>query len=81
MVHLERVLPMAVKESVTDREIDIVADALLHEMERLNKALDLVTDEDARHAIQKAKDKVYRVHQKVCLLLVDEEQHEGYHMD
>ena len=81
MVQLERVRPMEVKEAISDREIDIVADALLHEMERLNKALDLVTDEDARHAIQKAKDKVYRVHQKVCLLLVDEEQHEGYHMD
>ena len=81
MVHLERVRPMEVKEAISDREIDIVADALLHEMERLNKAMDLVTDEDARHAIQRAKDKVYRVHQKVCRLLVDEELSEGYHMD
>ena len=62
-------------------ENQIVMDALLHEMERYNKAMDLVTDENARHAIQRAKDKVYRVHQKVCRLLVDEEQHEGYKMD
>ena len=70
MVHLTRQNP-AQAEHISDQEVTIIVDALLHEMERYNKALDLVTDENARHAIQKAKDKVYKVFQTVNRLTVE----------
>jgi hypothetical protein len=38
--------------------------ALLHEMERYNKALDFVSDVDACEAINEAKQKVYEVFKK-----------------
>lgn len=71
MVHLTRQTP-AQAEHISDQEVTIIVDALLHEMERYNKALDLVTDENTRHAIQKAKDKVYKVFQAVNRLTVEE---------
>lgn len=71
MVHLTRQNP-AQAEHISDQEVIIIVDALLHEMERYNKALDLVTDENARHAIQKGKDKVYKVFQIVNRLTVEE---------
>ena len=71
MVHLTRQNP-AQAEHISDQEVTIIVDALLHEMERYNKALDLVTDENARHAIQKAKDKVYKGFLTMLRLTVDE---------
>ena len=71
MVHLTRQNP-AQAEHISDQEVTIIVDALLHEMERYNKALDLVTDENARHAIKKAKDKVYKVFLTMLRLTVDE---------
>lgn len=72
MVHLTRLTPEATTQHITDQEVTIIVEALLHEMERYNKALDLVTDENARHAIYEAKDKVYKVFQKMNCLTVDE---------
>ena len=71
MVHLERKNP-EVREHLTDEGVQIVMDALLHEMERYNKAMDLVTDENARHAIDYAKKKVYRVYQSMNNLLPED---------
>lgn len=71
MVHLERKNP-EVREHLTDEGVQIVMDALLHEMERYNKAMDLVTDENARHAIDYAKKKVYRVYQSMNNLMPED---------
>lgn len=71
MVHLERKNP-EVREHLTDDGVQIVMDALLHEMERYNKAMDLVTDENARHAIDYAKKKVYRVYQMMNNLMPED---------
>lgn len=73
MVHLERKNP-EVREHLTDEGVQIVMDALLHEMERYNKALDLVTDENVRHAIDYAKKKVYRVYQVMNNLLPEDKE-------
>lgn len=73
MVHLERKNP-EVREHLTDEGVQIVMDALLHEMERYNKAMDLVTDENARHAIDYAKKKVYRVYQVMNNLLPEDKE-------
>lgn len=73
MVHLERKNP-EVREHLTDEGVQIVMDALLHEMERYNKALDLVTDENARHAIDYAKKKVYRVYQVMNNLMPEDKE-------
>ena len=61
-----------VREHLTDEGVQIVMDALLHEMERYNKAMDLVTDENARHAIDYAKKKVYRVYQVMNSLMPED---------
>lgn len=71
MVHLERKNP-EVREHLTDEGVQIVMDALLHEMERYNKAMDLVTDENARHAIDYAKKRVYRVYQVMNSLMPED---------
>lgn len=71
MVHLERKNPDA-REHISDDDVQIVMDALFHEMERYNKAMDLVTDDNARHAIQRAKDKVYRVYQVMNRMMADD---------
>lgn len=73
MVHLERKNP-EVREHLTDEGVQIVMDALLHEMERYNKAMDLVTDENARHAIDYAKKKVYRVYQVMNNLMPEDKE-------
>ena len=52
------------KETFNKQEIDIIVTALLHEMERYNKALDFVSDADAFQAIAEAKQKVYEVFKK-----------------
>ena len=73
MVHLERKNP-EVREHLTDEGVQIGMDALLHEMERYNKAMDLVTDENARHAIDYAKKKVYRVYQVMNNLMPEDKE-------
>ena len=73
MVHLERKNP-EVREHLTDEGVQIVMDALLHEIERYNKAMDLVTDENARHAIDYAKKKVYRVYQVMNNLMPEDKE-------
>jgi len=52
------------KETFNKQEIDIIVTALLHEMERYNKALDFVSDEKASEAIAEAKNRVYEVFKK-----------------
>ena len=52
------------KETFNKEEINIIVTALLHEMERYNKALDFVSDVDACEAINEAKQKVYEVFKK-----------------
>ena len=73
MVHLERKNP-EVREHLTDEGVQIVMDALLHEMERYNKAMDLVVDENARHAIDYAKKRVYRVFQTMNSLTAEDKE-------
>lgn len=73
MVHLERKNP-EVREHLTDEGVQIVMDALLHEMERYNKAMDLVTDENARHAIDYAKKKVYKAYQVMNSLMPEDKE-------
>lgn len=74
MVHLERTKPEEVKGHLSDAEVQIVVDALLHEMERYNKAMDLVVDENARHAIDYAKKRVYRVFQTMNSLTAEDKE-------
>ena len=52
------------KETFNKQEVDIIVTALLHEMERYNKALDFVSDANVREAITEAKQKVYEVFKK-----------------
>ena len=52
------------KETFNKQEINIIVTALLHEMERYNKALDLVSDEKVSEAIAEAKNRVYEVFKK-----------------
>ena len=63
------------KESahLSNEQVQILADSLLHEMERHNRALDLVTDEHARGAIVDARKKVHEVFSKVIEFLEDPE--------
>lgn len=73
MVHLERKNPDA-REHISNDEVTIVMDALLHEMERYNKAIDMITDENARHALNKAKERVYRVYQVFNRLMPEDKE-------
>lgn len=52
------------KETFNKQEINIIVTALLHEMERYNKAMDFVSDEKASEAIAEAKHRVYEVFKK-----------------
>ena len=52
------------KETFNKQEIDIIVTALMHEMERYNKALDFVSDKKASEAIAEAKHRVYEVFKK-----------------
>ena len=61
------------ENGLTDKELDIVLDALLHEMERHNTAADLVTDPQAREVINAAKNEVFAAHRALCALVYDPE--------
>ena len=52
------------KETFNKQEINIIVTALMHEMERYNKAMDFVSDEKASEAIAEAKHRVYEVFKK-----------------
>ena len=52
------------KETFNKQEIDIIVDALFHEMQRYNDAVKLISDVDACEAIAEAKQKVYEVFKK-----------------
>ena len=52
------------KETFNKEEINIIVTALLHEMERYNKAMIFVSDEKASEAISEAKNRIYEVFKK-----------------
>lgn len=56
-----------------NEQIDLILTALLHEMERYNKVLDIVTDENVIAACDVAKTRVYNVHRLFCEMLSDPE--------
>lgn len=61
----------ATTATLSNEAIAILSDALLHEMERHNQAADLVTNQNARDAINAAKYKVYEVFKAVNQFLED----------
>ena len=61
------------QQTITDEQLNIILDALLHEMERHNTAENLVNDETARDAIKAAKAKIYRTYQVFCKMITDDE--------
>lgn len=80
MVHLQHTNPTTkqtdILEHINNDDVTRILDALEHEMERYNKALDLVTDPNARHAINQAKKPLKELHTKFCHLL-DPDEEEG----
>ena len=59
------------KETFNKQEIDIIVTALMHEMERYNKAMDFVSDTKASEAIAEAKHRVYEVFNKAISFTED----------
>ena len=57
--------------TLTNEAINILSDALLHEIERYNQAAALVTDTEAREAIENAKHRIYSVFQTINQFLED----------
>lgn len=53
------------KENFSKEEIDIIVTAMLHELERYNTVLTMVSDEEASKAVENAKHKVFEVFKKV----------------
>ena len=53
-------------------EIDIIVDALLHEMRRYNDAVRMISDRNAINALEEAKGKVYKVFTKVNMFTSEE---------
>ena len=59
--------------NVSDVALEIILDALLHEMERYNAAADLVSNPKAREVINAAKNEVFAAHRALCALVYDPE--------
>ena len=57
--------------TLTNEAINILSDALLHEMGRYNQAAALVTDTEAREAVERAKHRVYAVFQTINQFIED----------
>ena len=66
-----RLSNQATTATLSNEAIAILSDALLHEMERHNQAADLVTNQNARDAINAAKHEVYEVFKAVNQFLED----------
>ena len=66
-----RLTNQTTEATLSNEAITILSEALLHEMERHNQAADLVTNQDARKAIENAKHKVYEVFKAVNQFLQD----------
>lgn len=66
-----RLTNQTIEATFSNEAITIISDALLHEMERHNQAADLVTNQNARDAINAAKYKVYEVFKAVNQFLED----------
>lgn len=56
-----------------DQQLDIVVNALLHELTRYNEAYDLVCERNAKSSIEYAKKAVYEVFCKINSFTTDEE--------
>jgi len=73
MVHLQHTDPTTKQpdtlEHINNDDVTRIIDALAHEMERYNKALELVTDQNARAAIELAKKPLKDLLTKFCHLL------------
>lgn len=59
--------------NLNKKEVDIIVNALLHEMQTYNKALDLVSDKQATEALETAKNKVFNVFMKMNTFTTEEE--------
>lgn len=55
----------AIADTLSNEAIEMISDALLHEMERYNQAEALVTDTTAKKAIEDARHRVYEVLQTI----------------
>ena len=55
---------------ITDHDFQIIMDAILHELQRYNKCLDLCPD-TVRKAIENERNKVYLFYSELCKLLVN----------
>jgi len=73
MVHLQHTDPTTKQpdtlEHINNDDVTRIIDALAHEMERYSKALELVTDQNARAAIEWAKKPLKELLTKFCHLL------------
>ena len=78
MVHLQHTDPTTKQpdtlEHINNDDVTRILDALAHEMERYNKALELVTDQNARAAIELAKKPLKDLLTKFCHLLYPDQE-------
>lgn len=68
MVHLEHI-GTANTTDITNDQLNIVLDALEHEMQRYNEALATISEKAAAAAIRAAVTEIGKVHHKLCLML------------
>ena len=62
-----------VTQYLNNNGVEYVLDALLHEMERYNKAMDLCTDAGVQKTCTDAKHRIFTVHRMFCQLLNDDD--------
>ena len=68
MVHLEHT-ETAYTTDITNDQLNIVLDALEHEMQRYNQATTTISAETANAAIRAAVTEIGKVHHKLCLMM------------
>lgn len=68
MVHLEHI-GTATTTDITNDQLNIVLDALEHEMQRYNQATATISAETANAAIRAAVTEIGKVHHKLCLMM------------
>ena len=68
MVHLEHI-GTANMTDITNEQLNIVLDALEHEMLRYNQALATISEKAASAAIRAAVTEIGKVHRNLCLMM------------
>lgn len=72
MLHVHNI-PNGKSAELKNKDLGLILDALLHEIERYNSAEALITDPETRSAINKGKQKVYNIYKTLCPLVYDPE--------